>query len=343
MIWIELLEGSSFAEWDAYVEARPEATCYHLRAWKRVAERAYGIQTSFLLARRKGAIAGVQPLFTVRRPMHCHVTSGLFGAYGEVLADDAETRDSLLAAARVVVAREGAGYLQLKGLGDRASPAPDFTRVDTSVTAVLALSGGPESLWKRFDGDMRTRIRKAQKSGLQVSSGPAELRAFYGLLAVHCHRKGTPAYGFRFMRELAAALGERCEIVTLSLDQRPVAGALVIHFNGTTYVPWACSRREEFKLRPNNLLYWEIIQRSCARGMERLDFGRSPRGSTNLQFKQSWGAALVPVPFHIYQPGRGKPLLDSAAGGVDRLVRLWQKLPRRWVDAVGPAVSPWLV
>jgi len=59
------------------------ATLYDLYAWKNVAERAYGIDASFLVA-RDGAgerIRGVLPLFRVPRPGSPYLTNGLFGAY----------------------------------------------------------------------------------------------------------------------------------------------------------------------------------------------------------------------------------------------------------------------
>jgi hypothetical protein len=162
---VEPLIERTYEEWDSYVGANREATCYHVRAWLQAAERAYRMRTESLLARRNGRVVGIQPLFIVRRPLHCHVTSGLFGAYGKVLADDGEARDALVAGAREIVSRVGASYLQLKGLGDLEPWADDLTRVDTSVTAMMTLAEDPQVIWRTFDGDMRTRIRKAQKSG----------------------------------------------------------------------------------------------------------------------------------------------------------------------------------
>src|SRR5689334_4791819 len=51
--------------WDAYVQRRPDATLYHLRAWKEAAELGYGMEAPFLLARDRpgGVVRGVLPLF----------------------------------------------------------------------------------------------------------------------------------------------------------------------------------------------------------------------------------------------------------------------------------------
>ena len=91
-------------------------------------------------------------------------------------------------------------------------------------------------------------------------------------------------------------------------------------------------------MRPNNLLYWHLMQRAIARGMTVFDFGRSRRNTSTLNFKTGWGATLSGVPFYL-RAVRGKlPDLDSESPAVQRLIRLWQRLPRPVVDRIGPAI-----
>jgi serine/alanine adding enzyme len=338
---VSLLDDSSFPEWDAYVAARPAATCYHHRAWKQVAENAYGMRTSFLLARDGGgAVRGVLPLFVVRRPFGKLVTTGLFGAYGPLLADDDAALAALIEEACVVTARAGASLLQIKALGDFPAP-PGFERMDTSVTSIAALEPSAEAMWKRLDGEIRTAVRKARKQGLEVRSGREQVEPFYDVLGETMHRKGSPIYGLGFVRELLAAFGDDAEVITLWSKGAAVSGALVIWFKGTVYVPFVSSRAAAFPMRPNELLYWEIIERACKRNVRALDFGRSPKGAT-LRFKQKWGSEVIPVPFYVRSTGRQGATLDANKGGVASLVRLWQKMPRSWAEAIGPRAARWI-
>ena len=103
-------------------------------------------------------------------------------------------------------------------------------------------------------------------------------------------------------------------------------------------MPFASSRAAWFHLNPNNLLYWEVIRRACQRGMGTLDFGRSPRDSGSLAFKLSWGAQVGAQPFYVHTFAGGRPHLAAADPSVQRLVRLWQALPRVAADALGPFV-----
>jgi FemAB-related protein (PEP-CTERM system-associated) len=342
-IFVEELDPHASSEWDAYVDGRPDATCYHLRAWQSAAERAYRMSAPHLVARRGpgGPLAGVLPLFVVRRPLARYVTNGLFGAYGPLLSESPEAAQALLHRAQQVAAENGASFVQLKLLGD-SFQAEGFARHDLSVVATLRLDAHPEEVWARIGDSMRAKVRKARKHGITVHDEPGGLGEFYEVLASNMHRRGFPIYGLPFLQVLVAELGARAEVLTLRHGGRTISGALVIHYNGVTSVPFVSSLEEAFHLRPNNLLYWEIITRACRRGMHTLDFGKSPVGATTLQFKQSWGAVVQPQPYFIHQRGRAAPRIDASGAGMQQVVRLWQRLPRKVVDTLGPKVSKWI-
>src|SRR5438876_1123535 len=86
--------------------------------------------------------------------------------------------------------------------------------------------------------------------GGTLRAGPGELAPFYDVLAENMHRKGTPIYGFPMMRELAGALGDRAEVVTLWKDGAAISGGFTIHHKGTVYVPFASSRAAAFHMNP---------------------------------------------------------------------------------------------
>jgi FemAB-related protein (PEP-CTERM system-associated) len=336
---VEPLSPETAPAWDAYVAAHPRSTVYHLRLWQGVAQRAYGLSAPFLVARRGpgGELAGLLPLFVVPRPFGPYLVSGLFGAYGPTLADDEPARLALLDHAARLSDRLGADYLVVKVLGDETVPV-GYARAETSVIATLALGDDPQRLWKGFRDKIRNSICKAEKSGLEVRVGRAELDGFYDVLAENMHRKGTPIYGHPFLRELVDSLGEQAEVVTLHKGGEVVSGALAVYFKNLALVPFASSRAAYFSLNPNNLIYWEIMKRAIARGAQWLDFGRSPRESSTLAFKTSWGAVVEPEPFFVWsRPGKA-PHLDASDASTQRLIQLWQRLPRPLADALGPSV-----
>ncbi len=336
---VEKIGSGGRGEWDRYVDAHRRGNLYHRYAWRTVAEAAYGMKTPFLVARERagGAVVGVLPLFVVDSLVSRYVTTSLFGAYGAILADSAGARCALLDEACRVTREVRAKHLKVKAIDEPVAPQ-GFSAFDLGAVATLSLVGGEDATWKRVRGSARTAIRKAQQHGLELRVGPAELPHFYDVLAGNYHRKGTPIYGYAIMETLARELRDSAEAVTLWKDGKVISGALVIYDKDTVYVPFCSSRADAFRYNPNNLIYWEIMRRACARGMTTLDFGRSPLDSGSMGFKLNWGAVTTPQPYFIYTAKGDPPALDVDDPTVKRLIQLWQRLPRPVADRLGPWV-----
>ena len=331
---IEEPDPADAQEWDAFVARSPGANCYHLHGWRAAGERGYGLRAPFLAARARprGELLGVLPLFFIPGG---YATTGLFGAYGRVLAYGERIGSALVQEACARAQRAGLASVRLKAVGEEPC-APGFLPFDRWVTASLPLAESPQAAWEGLRGKVRNCVRKAQRFGFEVRTGPDEVAGFYDVLAENMHRKGSPIYGFDWMRSLVEALG--AEVITLRLDGRTVSGALTLTFNGVITVPFASSRPSTFHMNPNNLLYWEIISRACSAGLRTLDFGRSLRDSSPLAFKLGWGAEMTAQPL-LVRTLRGKPpSMDVESPLVRTLVAVWQRLPRGLADALGPSV-----
>jgi serine/alanine adding enzyme len=332
------------ATWDAYVESRAEATLYHLHAWKTVAERAYGMRAPFLVARDApgGRVRGVLPLVRVARPFSPYLTTGVFGAYGPLLADTRVHARALVEEATRRVDAGEASFLHLKLLGE-APQQPGLERRDHWVTAQLELGASADQLWRALGSSMRAKIRHAQRAGLVAEFGKSGFDGFYDALSENMLRKGAPIYGVRFMRILLDALGPRADVVVLRHEGRVVSGALLAWFNGTMLVPFVSSRPSAFAMRPNNLLYWEIARRALELGLKVLDFGSSLRGSTGLQFKESWRPRIQPIGSYVYRGGGAAPPLVPTDSAIARnTVEIWSHLPPRVAERLGPRVCRWI-
>ncbi len=337
---IEELDPAAAPEWDGYVSGKESANCYHLHAWRTAGERGYGLRAPYLVARAqpRGEILGVLPLFFVRSPpWRGYATTGLFGSYGPVLAEDADIAALLLGEARRRARDAGLSSLRFKGLG--AEPgAAGFIDVDRWVVATLPLWPDAKTAWNAIRGKERNLVRKARGYGLEVRRGAEGIPAFYDVLAENMHHKGAPIYGRRFIEELVQAFGAAAEVVTVHHGDRCVAGAVTLTFEGVVTIPFLSSRPDALALRPNVLLVWDIVARACDAGLRSLDFGTSLRGSSSLSFKQHWGARTAPRSILVC-PLRGRaPALDVDSPMIRAGVALWQRLPRAWADALGPRV-----
>ncbi len=104
-------------------------------------------------------------------------------------------------------------------------------------------------------------------------------------------------------------------------------------------MPALSSHRQYFPLRPNNLLYWEVIKRACETGYRYFDFGRSTVGSGTYEFKKHWGAAVKPLHWqYVLLDGREMPQLNPSNPRFKFLIEVWKRLPVSIATSLGPRI-----
>jgi FemAB-related protein (PEP-CTERM system-associated) len=343
-VLVEVAQPEDGAAWDAYVERQPGATFYHLFGWRAVAEEAYRLRAPFLIARddAKGPVRGILPLVRIPRPFTQYLTTGLFGSYGALLADEERYARALVGEAMRRVDIGQARHLHLKLVGG-APDEPGLVRHDIWVTAELDLGPSETALWERLSRKQRWALRQGRAVGLEPAHGVQELDGFYDVLFANMHRKGAPIYGLKFFRTLVRALAPFVDVITLRHRGRVISGAMVACFKGTMYVPFASSFAECFGLRANYVLYWEIMRRARELGCHTLDFGSSLRDSTGLLFKLKWRPRVVPIATYLYAARHRRPKLDPRESGVAAfVVGAWGRLPRSVAGLLGPALCRWI-
>ena len=97
----EVAPEQACASWDQYVLSHPGGSGYHLMAWRRVMEDAFGHATFYLMATDEDqTVRGVLPLvFFSNRLFGRLLVSMPFVNYGGLLADTVEAQSALLKAA----------------------------------------------------------------------------------------------------------------------------------------------------------------------------------------------------------------------------------------------------
>jgi FemAB-related protein (PEP-CTERM system-associated) len=330
------------AEWDAFVEATPGANLGHASAWQHVLRNAYGLASEYLAARDPaGAIAGVLPLvrFRTLRGRLLLVSLPFLDTAG-VLAASPAAEAALLDAALARARETGAERLELRQLEPLAGGPPPgaLNRVDL----LLKLEASEQEQWNALPAKVRNQTRKATREGLSlIEAGPEELlQAFYGPFQRNMRDLGSPVHARRFFGAAAEAFGPRLRFVCTELGGQPIGGLVAIHFAGEVSVPWASTLREQRHRCPNNIIYWETLRWSIARGAPSLDFGRSPRGSGTHAFKLGWGAVERPLVWLAFTPaGRSLEATGPDAGAwLQRLSQLWARLPLSLTTQLGPRI-----
>jgi FemAB-related protein (PEP-CTERM system-associated) len=328
--------------WTWAVDRLPHARLAHALEWSAAIQRAYGHEPLYLSAGDGEKEYGLLPAFVVRRPLvGTVVTSMPFLDGGGPCSTSPDLSrllfEQLIAEAR----RRRAKFVDIRC----AEPLPTGDdAAQHKVNMRLALPEQSDLLWKRFDKNVRNKIRKAERSGLSFEFGGQEaLAPFYEIFAGRMHDLGSPVHDQRFFRAILESFGSRARVALVKKGQATIGGLIALAFGGDLTVPWSACSTDHFALRPNMLLYWETIRTACADGFTRFDFGRSTRQSGTYHFKRQWGAQEEPI-FWYRIPIVADLAPRSTDGGSGALVtRVWRRLPATVTRRVGPRIRRYLI
>ena len=334
MIVVTEYDGDSL-EWDRYVDLHPQALSYHRYGWRRVLTESFGHTAYYLMARDSdNGVRGILPLVHLNSRLFGNVLVSLpFVNYGGLLTDSDAASAALLDAAVKVRERLGAAHLELRHLQEVPL---NLTCKEHKVT----MASDPDTQWRLFNAKLRNQVRKAQKSGLTVRWGGAELLDdFYEVFVRNMRDLGTPVYGRRLFEKVLATFPDSARIIGVYLEDKVVAAGLAMGYRETLEIPWASSNKDFKNLCPNNILYWEAISYAIQRGYRIFDFGRSTPGEGTYKFKEQWGAEPHPLRWqYSLKCGATLPELSPHNPKFALAIRAWQQLPLWITRLIGPSI-----
>jgi serine/alanine adding enzyme len=203
----------------------------------------------------------------------------------------------------------------------------------------MTLPATVELLWKGFDSKLRNQIRKGEKGLFTQHWGGLELLdAFYDVMSRNMRDLGTPIYAKRFFEAMLTTFPGAAELCVLRDGDKPIAVALLTHGQGITEVPTASSLKEYNASCANMLMYRYLLERAVARGQTTFDFGRSTSDGPTAKFKKQWGAIAHPATwqYHLRDGDLGEMRPDNPK--YERMIRLWQRLPVKLTQLIGPPI-----
>lgn len=281
--------------WSALVERSPGATAFHHAAWLRLLRDQYRYEMGAVCVQdRRGRLVAGLPVARIRSRLTGRrlVALPFSDACPSLVAADAPENagERLLAALAAEQEREGV-ELEVRDRIPELGGAPG----ERFHQHVLDLRPGPEAVSAGFSKSQVTRgAKKARREGVRIARrGDREaLDEFFRLHVATRRRQGVPTQPRRFIRGFAELFDQGLGHVLLARwEERTIAAAVFLSFNGTLIYKYGASDREHLGRRPNNLLFTEAIEWGCANGMQRLDFGRTDLDNEGLRaFKRAFGA-----------------------------------------------------
>jgi len=323
-------------EWDAFVRRQAGWSHFHLHGWRTVIEKTYGNEGVYLAAHDSaGSLSGVLPLVRVRSPLFGHfLVSMPFVNYGGPLGSDDAVR-ALVAEARAIATRDKVKLLELRS---RRELPIDLAVSHRKITVTLPLpSSTPEPLWAGFDANVRRRVKRSQKAGVEIRFGLDQLDPFYDVFTRHMRDLGTPVHSKRLFEAVAEVFPD-VWFGCAWYQGQPIAAIGGFVWDKEFEVTWASALRAHKELAANMHLYWAFMERCIANGISIFNFGRCTPGEGTHRFKLQWGSKDETLWW--YQSGAaeggGTPSPDDAryAWGP----RIWSKLPLALANVLGPRI-----
>jgi len=206
------------------------------------------------------------------------------------------------------------------------------------ITVVLDLPKSADALFKKFDGKLRSQIRRPQREGATVRFGPDQAVPFFKVFARHMRDLGTPALPLKFFEEIPNRFPEDSLFACAYIDDQPVAGGCGFRFGNEFEMTWASSLRSHNKQAPNMLLYWACMERAIEQGVERFNFGRCSPGSGTHRFKMQWGGREETLWWYGLAESATVTTPSPTDGAYSWGPRLWRRLPTSVATTLGPSI-----
>ena len=323
--------------WDEFVFACPEATFFHRAAWQGIIRDVFRHPTYFLYAEIAGKIQGVLPLAHVKSMLFGNALVALpFAVYGGVATTNSEAGSALEAEAQKLAQRMGVDHLEFRNLKPHN---PEWPTQDIYVTFRKEILPEVEDNMQAIPRKQRAMVRKGIKNGL-ISTVDRNSDRFFKLFADNVHRHGTPAMPKRYFDTLLKVFGNDCEILTVTgPDGQLLSSVLSFYFRDEVLPYYAGDDESARNLAANDFKYWELMRRSCERGLKVFDYGRSKQGTGPYAFKKNWGFEPQPLRYEycLYKHD-SIPQNNPNNAKYKLFIEAWRRMPIGLANWLGPHI-----
>ncbi len=252
-----------------------------------------------------------------------------FSHFVPILTTHPQAESALLDAAIELTHAENYAYLEIRA--PLTVPDGKFQPATLNFISRLDLAPSVETLYGNFSRSNRRNISLASRADFQFHES-RDFEVFYRLEVETRHRQGAPMYPPQFFNRLAQQFGDKVRLYFLSHHGKPIAGMVMLNLGKTAIYGYGNSTNDEEikKLKPTNLLIWEVIQRCKAEGFTEFDFGTTPLHHQNLlEFKDRYHPVTEELPYFYYLNTRPTlPTIQRDSKSVQFAEKVLQTLPR---------------
>jgi lipid II:glycine glycyltransferase (peptidoglycan interpeptide bridge formation enzyme) len=327
-------------QWDGFVKSHPDGTPFHLHNWIKTIYESYNFEPYLYAVKdNRGIITSILPLFLIKSIFTGNrIISLPFTDFCGPLCSNLEEEKELL---KNVLATFGTHVRHLE-IRSVLTGNDTFIYDEFYKHHVLSLEHGASELFNKFDKKtIQYSIRKAQKSDVEIreENNAQGMEAFFELNKMTRKKHGVPHQPRYFFENIFNNMfsDNGAFLLLARSNARVIAGGLFFKMNGTIHYKYNASDQEFLaEKRPNHLLTWHAIERACLEHYDFFDFGRTSRCNSGLmRYKEMWGAQAIDLPYYHYPKVKGLSCGKTiGSSSMEKLTRIWQRLPDSMVDFV---------
>ncbi len=336
-IKIKQAQNSDESLWDDYVKQHPEATFFHLFAWKKALEMSFRHKNYYLYAVDGSNIVGVLPLGHIKSLLFGNtLISTPFAVYGGILADNDEVKALLRKAACELAEKLKVDHLELRNL---KRDNPDWPVKELYVYFKKELADNDDDNLKAIPRKQRAMVRKGIKAELnsQINN---DVDTFFQAYSESVRNLGTPVFPKKLFQSLLEVFDEQVDILTVTKDDTLVASVMNFYFRNDVLPYYGGGTSSARFLKGNDFMYWSLMQHAVKKGMKQFDYGRSKEGTGSYSFKKNWGFEAKPL-YYEYYLVKAKEIseINPLNPKYQMFIKLWQKLPLKVSQILGPILA----
>ncbi|MFT5732172.1 MAG: FemAB-related protein (PEP-CTERM system-associated) [Planctomycetota bacterium] len=325
---VRRVSAADHAAWDAFVDACPKATFFHLTGWARAVCEEFGHEDRGWIALSGERVVGVLPIICCRGLRGGRaLISAAYGVYGGPVGESREIEHALFRAAEADAIELKAGRLELRCLED---PGLDLPKADLHATFIRDLPETPEDVLKGMPKKARADARKARKNHeLCLFEGRWFVADLVRLFHNNKRSLGSPALPATFFTRLLEIFGKRATVHVVKRGGEPLSAVMSFLFRDQVLAYYSgTGEGVDRAYKASCFMYMALQEWSIEQGYRVFDFGRSRKESGPFSFKthQGFEARDLHYSFCLVKD-TGLPTLNPSNPKTKVLQETWKRLP----------------
>jgi CelD/BcsL family acetyltransferase involved in cellulose biosynthesis len=303
LVKIDFISTLSQEDWQSFLNQVEEASIFHTFEWSEVLTQTYPhYQKMLIIAEERGELLGFLPLIIIKQPWYSRRYYSLpFGTYGGALLKkgvNEKVREEILKKFNQLTGKFFTRRLEVVDFFHQNSFLEKLNFKKRKLcTLIIRLDQDLRKIWREnLSPETRNQTRQAQKYGVGVEEVDSfeKIKVCYQMVEELNKRRQIKKslYPFELLVNIYKIMKRKGLVKWLIARQGGEFLSYSLNFSyQKNLMGWLnASFKRYWSLRPNNALYWHLIEWGNKNGYQELNIGAiSEEAKGLLHFKKQWG------------------------------------------------------